>query len=361
MIIRVIRVIRGSYCESKMTIYRRLVWPLLARMDAEQVHERTLEALSFAQGNRLGQAALRRISGPIPHQPVQAFGLTFPNLLGVAAGFDKDVQVAAGLGLLGFGHIEVGTLTPKPQSGNPRPRVFRLKQDTAVINRMGFPNGGVETAVPRLKALHNTDRKFILGVSLGKQKETPLAEAVQDYLTVMEQVYSYSDYLAVNVSSPNTPGLRQLQGGNYLSHLLKTLQTEGQQLAGQHAIKPRPLLLKIAPDLAWAELDSILQAAQDTEANGIIATNTTISREGLVSGNRAETGGLSGRPLQAKSNAIIAYITKQMGDKLPIIGVGGVFNKADVQAKLDAGAVLVQLYTGLVYEGPGIARRILSK
>ena len=230
-----------------MSIYKRFIWPVLARMDAEMVHERTLAALSFAQGNELGRAALRRISGRIPHQPVKAFGLTFPNVLGVAAGFDKDVRVAAGLGLLGFGHVEVGTLTPKPQSGNPRPRVFRLKGDGAVINRMGFPNGGVKAAVPRLKTLHNTKREFILGVSLGKQKETPLADAAQDYLTVMNEIYSHSDYLAVNVSSPNTPGLRDLQGGDYLGHLLKTLKSEGKRLALQHQIKPRPLLLKNCP------------------------------------------------------------------------------------------------------------------
>jgi dihydroorotate dehydrogenase len=330
-------------------------------MDAERAHERTLDALSFAQRYGVGRAALRRISGRIPNHPVEVFGLTFPNVLGVAAGFDKDVRVAAGLGLMGFGHIEVGTLTPRPQSGNARPRVFRLTQDRALINRMGFPNGGVEAAVARLKALRQQGHTFVLGVSLGKQKETPLADAAQDYLAVMNQVYSYSDYLAVNVSSPNTPGLRDLQGGDYLGQLLKTLKTEGQLLASQHALKPKPLLLKIAPDLSWAELDGILQAAVDAEADGIIAANTTTSREGLVSDNKAESGGLSGRPLQNKSNDIIAHIARQMGDKLPVIGVGGVFNTADVQAKLAMGAVLVQVYTGLIYEGPGMVGRILSE
>lgn len=344
-----------------MTLYKRLLWPLLARMDAERVHERTLEALAFAQSNGLGRAFLRRINGRIPSQPVQAFGLTFPNVLGVAAGFDKDVRVAAGLGLLGFGHIEVGTLTPRPQTGNPRPRVFRLPQDKAIINRMGFPNGGVEAAVPRLIALQNIPHDFILGVSLGKQKETPLADAAHDYLAVMNPVYSHSDYLAVNVSSPNTPGLRDLQGGDYLGQLLKTLKKESRRLALQHDIKPRPLLLKIAPDLSWAEVDAILQAADDAEADGIIATNTTVNRDGLVSEMRDQTGGLSGRPLQDPSNEIIGYIARQMGDKLPVIGVGGVFNTADVQAKLDAGAVLVQVYTGLVYEGPGLAGRVVSE
>jgi dihydroorotate dehydrogenase len=279
----------------------------------------------------------------------------------VAAGFDKDVRVAAGLGLLGFGHVEVGTLTPAPQVGNPRPRVFRLPADQALINRMGFPNGGVAAAVPRLKALQKRGRDFILGVSLGKQKETPLADAAGDYLKVMRPVYRYADYLAVNVSSPNTPGLRELQGRDYLEQLLEVLVVEGQELAQQEGLQPRPLLLKIAPDLSWAVLDEILQAAVDNNVSGIIATNTTVGRAGLVSAGQEETGGLSGRPLQERSNEIIAYIARQMGDRLPVVGVGGVFNAADVQAKLDAGAVLVQVYTGLVYEGPGMAGRILRQ
>jgi dihydroorotate dehydrogenase len=331
----------------------------LGRLDAERVHEWTLDALALAQRNEVGRAVLQRIAGELPRKPVSVFGLTFPNALGVAAGFDKDVRVAAGLGLLGFGHVEVGTLTPRPQVGNPRPRVFRLREDGAVINRMGFPNGGVVAAVPRLKALRDMGHEYVLGVSLGKQKETPLADAVEDYLVVMEHVYRYCDYLAVNVSSPNTPGLRELQGGRYLGHLLKTLVGVGRKLAEEYGVGLRPLLLKIAPDLSWKELDEILEAALEAGVDGIIATNTTIARSGLRSDRREESGGLSGRPLQFRSNEVIKYITKNSGGKLPVIGVGGVFNTADLRAKLAAGAVLVQVYTGLVYEGPGMAGRVL--
>lgn len=346
---------------SGMSLYKRLVFPLLARLDAERVHERTLDALALAHGNGIGRAILKGIAGEFPERPVSVFGLTFPNVLGVAAGFDKDVRVAEGLGMLGFGHVEVGTLTPRPQAGNERPRVFRLREDGAIINRMGFPNGGVEAAVPRLKALNNQNRRFVLGVSLGKQKETRLSEAAGDYVAVMEQVYRYSDYLAVNVSSPNTPGLRALQGGDYLRDLLRRLVKEGGRFADEHGVGARPLLVKIAPDLNREELDEVLEAALGAGAAGIIATNTTIGREGLVSNKVDEVGGLSGRPLEMRSNEMIGYIADQVGDRLPVIGVGGVFSAADVRAKMEAGAVLVQVYTGLVYEGPGIAGRILRE
>jgi dihydroorotate dehydrogenase len=344
-----------------MSWYRALVYPALALMDPEGVHERTLAWLVRAQENRVGRAVLERIAGEIPERPVEVFGLRFPNVLGVAAGFDKDVRVAKGLGMLGFGHVEVGTLTPRPQVGNPRPRVFRLVEDGAIINRMGFPNGGVGSAVSRLRTLHNSERDFVLGVSLGKQKETLLADAVEDYLMVMEAVYPYCDYLAVNVSSPNTPGLRDLQGGRYLGHLLRVLVTVGQRQAKEVGVGVRPLLLKIAPDLSWPEIDEILAAAIEAGVDGIIATNTTVSRQGLVGKGRNEKGGLSGRPLRGRSNEVIRYIVRQAGDKLPVIGVGGVFSSADVRAKLDAGAVLVQVYTGLVYVGRGMGGRVLRE
>jgi dihydroorotate dehydrogenase len=340
-------------------MYKRLIFPLLSRQDAEAVHERTLVLLSWAQKSAVGRASLRLLAGPLPQRPFTLFGLTFPNKLGMAAGFDKEVRVAAGLALLGFGHVEVGTLTPRPQIGNPRPRIFRLRQDRALINRMGFPNEGVDTAVANLQRLKN--RTFVLGVSLGKQKETPLAEATGDYVTVMQKVYGYADYLAVNISSPNTPGLRELQGGNYLSHLLAVLQVQNEQLAQQHGLAKRPLLVKIAPDLTWLELDEILTAVQDNAISGIIATNTTLSRVGLTDGNQEQQGGLSGRPLARRSTEIIAYIHKHTQGQLPIIGVGGVETAVDAQAKLDAGASLVQLYTSLIYEGPRLAGSILRQ
>jgi dihydroorotate dehydrogenase len=339
-------------------MYSQLIYPLLAQQEAEAAHDRALTALEWAQATAVGRLFLRLLAGRLPHQPVTVAGLTFPNLLGMAAGFDKDGRVAHGLALLGFGHIEVGTLTPRPQTGNPRPRIFRLRQDEALINRMGFPNGGVAAAVPRLRQLP-TPRPFILGVSLGKQKETSLAEATADYKTVMREVYPLADYLAINISSPNTPGLRELQGGDYLGYLLGTLQAESEALAAEHSLPKRPLFLKIAPDLTTAELDQILELALNHAIAGIIATNTTLSRQGLASPLASEQGGLSGRPLAAPSTAVIAHIAQQTNGRLPIIGVGGVQTVADVQAKLSAGASLVQLYTSLVYRGPRLPGRLV--
>ncbi|GIK57153.1 MAG: quinone-dependent dihydroorotate dehydrogenase [Chloroflexi bacterium] len=341
-------------------MYRRLIFPLLSQVDPETAHERTLSLLEYGQ-SWAGRPLLHRLAGKIPRQPVKVFGLTFPNVLGMAAGFDKDVRVAVGLAALGFGHVEVGTLTPRPQAGNSRPRIFRLALDKALINRMGFPNEGVETAVPRLKSLSQQPHNFVLGVSLGKQKETPLEEADQDYIAVMQAVYPYANYLAVNISSPNTPGLRDLQGGDYLGHLLRALTAENQKLAYQHQLPPRPLLVKIAPDLTWAELDEILTAVQDTGIDGIIAANTTLSRDGLLSAASEEAGGLSGRPLADRSTEIIAHIHRETDGRLPIIGVGGIFTAADICAKLDVGATLVQLYTALIYEGPTLPGRLLRE
>jgi dihydroorotate dehydrogenase len=342
-----------------MGLYQKLLWPAFRSMEPEAAHDRIVQMLRLAQSNPLGRSVLHSIAGKLPAQPVKAFGLTFPNVIGVAAGFDKNVRVAPGLGELGFGHVEVGTLTPRPQQGNPRPRVFRLLEDEAVINRMGFPNCGVENALPRLKRMSPATRTWVLGVSLGKQKETPLTEAAQDYVTVMREVYVAADYLAVNISSPNTPDLRDLQHDAYLDSLLGALVAERDALAERHRTKARPLLLKIAPDLTHAELDSILDAALRHGLDGVIATNTTVSRDGARSPLTRETGGLSGKPLAGRSTAIIAHAHRHCGDKLPIIGVGGVLDPADAREKLDAGAVLVQVYTGMVYRGPAIAGNIV--
>ena len=337
--------------------YRKLAFPVLRHLDPETAHDRTLTALGIAQATPAGRLALRRIAGMIPVRPVQVGPLHFANPIGMAAGFDKDARVVSGLAELGFGHIEVGTLTPRPQTGNPRPRIFRLPGDAALINRMGFPNGGVAAAAKRLKALAERPRDYVLGVSLGKQKETPLEDAAADYIAVMRAVYAYADYLAVNISSPNTPGLRELQGGRYLEQLLGALVGENRALAAGG--RPKPLWVKIAPDLTWADLDEILAALTAAAIDGIIATNTTLSREGLSGAARNETGGLSGRPLRRRSTDIIAYIHHQTGGRLPIIGVGGVATADDVREKLDAGAAVVQLYTSLIYGGPGLPGRIL--
>jgi len=339
-------------------LYTQLLFPALKRLDPETAHERTLTALALAQANPAGRLALRRIAGHIPALPVQIGPLRFPNPLGIAAGFDKDARVVAGLAALGFGHVEVGTLTPRPQAGNPRPRIFRLPADAALINRMGFPNGGVAAAVPRLRALAGR-RDTVLGVSLGKQKETPLEEAAADYVAVMRAVYPYADYLAVNVSSPNTPGLRQLQGGRTLDALLAALVAESRALAARAGIAPRPLWVKIAPDLSSTELDEVLAALLAAGADGIIAANTTLARDGLRDGRRAEAGGLSGRPLRQRSTELIAAIHERTGGALPIIGVGGVASADDARQKLDAGAAVVQLYSALIYAGPRLPGRIL--
>ena len=339
-------------------LYTQLFFPALKRLDPETAHDHTLTALTLAQSNPAGRLALRRIAGHIPASPVQIGPLRFPNPLGMAAGFDKDARVVAGLAALGFGHVEVGTLTPRPQAGNPRPRIFRLPDDGALINRMGFPNGGVAAVVPRLRTLAEP-RSYILGVSLGKQKETPLEDAAADYVAVMRAVYPYADYLAVNISSPNTPGLRELQGGRYLDALLATLVAENRELAARAAIAPRPLWVKIAPDLASDELDEVLAALLAAGADGIIATNTTLARDGLRDARRAEAGGLSGRPLRQRSTDLIAAIYQRTGGALPIIGVGGVASAEDARAKLDAGAAVVQLYSSLIYGGPALPGRIV--
>ena len=340
-----------------MKWYKGLVYPVLKTIDAEITHDYTLNALAFAQ--RATPGLLRTIAGDIPQDRIEIAGLTFPNVLGVAAGFDKDVRVAQGLAELGFGHIETGTLTPRPQKGNPRPRIFRLTEDQALINRMGFPNGGVQAALPRLAKLNQQPRDFVLGVSLGKQKETPLEKAADDYCEVMNHVYPYADYLAINISSPNTPGLRELQTRGYLGNLLGQVQSESQKLARQKGTGHRPLFLKIAPDITDADLDDILFAAQANSIDCIIATNTTISRENLVSRRQKEAGGLSGQPLRDASTELVRKIHEYTSGQIPIIGVGGVRTAVDVQQKLDAGASLVQLYTGLVYEGPAVAGQIL--
>lgn len=340
--------------------YERLLFPVLKRLDPESAHDRTLTALALAQSNPAGRAILEAIAGAIPARPVQVGGLHFPNPIGIAAGFDKDARVVTGLTLLGFGHVEVGTLTPRPQPGNPRPRVFRLPADGALINRMGFPNGGVEVAVPRLRTLP-TKRDYVIGVSLGKQKETPLEGAADDYVTVMRAVHPYADYLAVNISSPNTPGLRQLQGGRYLQELLRALVAENSYLSSTTGQALKPLWVKIAPDLELNELDEILDALLITGIDGIIVANTTLRRDGLVEEARAETGGLSGRPVRQRSTELIAHVQRQTGGSLSIIGVGGVDSAATAREKLDAGAAVVQLYTGLIYGGPGIAGRIIRE
>jgi dihydroorotate dehydrogenase len=344
-----------------MRIYPSLVFPLLTGVDAERAHDLTLSLLEIGQKSKVGRTLIRILAGKTPGKETVICGISFPNQLGVAAGFDKNARVVCGLSLLGFGHIEIGTLTPEPQSGNPRPRVFRLLSDKALINRMGFPNEGTSEIVARLAELSSKPTGAVLGVSIGKQKETPLQEAAGDYVKIMQEVYPVADYLAVNISSPNTPGLRELQHSTYLDDLLGTLVKERDELENQHNRRRCPLWIKIAPDLSWSQLDSVLDAMVKNRIDGVIATNTTIDRSGLVDQRAGEIGGLSGKPLTVRTNEIINYIYRKMNGQLPIIGVGGVFDSTDVRQKLDAGASLVQIYTGLVFEGPTIVGRILRE
>ncbi len=343
-----------------MSVYRRILFPLVARIDAERAHDLTLRLLARTAANSTGRAGLKLLAGRIPQRPVRAFGLQFRNELGIAAGYDKNGLAPLGLAGLGFGHVEVGTVTPWTQAGNARPRIFRLPPEQALINRMGFPNEGMARVSARLRRLRSDTARwpegFVLGVSLGKQKETPLAQAASDYVWVMRAVYPYADYLALNVSSPNTPGLRQLQGRDYLQQLLAELQAENGRLGGEAGA--RPLLVKIAPELSWAELDQVLQAAEDTGVSGIIATNTTTERPGLAPGRGDQVGGLSGAPLGPRSLEVVRYIWSQMAGRLPVIAVGGIMNVDDARARLDAGAALVQVYTALVYGGPRLPGRI---
>lgn len=279
----------------------------------------------------------------------QLFGLTFKNPVGLAAGFDKDAKLYNELSNFGFGFIEIGTLTPKPQEGNPKKRLFRLKEDSAIINRMGFNNGGVFEAVERLKK----NSGVLIGGNIGKNKLTPNENAVEDYEICFNALFDYVDYFVVNVSSPNTPNLRALQDKEPLTELLKALQVLNFKKS-----KTKPILLKIAPDLTEEQLLDIIDIVAETEIDGVIATNTTILREGLMSSNRTEMGGLSGKPLTHRSTEVIRFLADKSNKAFPIIGVGGINSAEDAIDKINAGADLIQLYTGFIYEGPKLIKDI---
>ena len=277
------------------------------------------------------------------------FGLTFPNPVGLAAGFDKDAKLFQELSNFGFGFIEIGTLTPKPQQGNPKKRLFRLPEDQGLINRMGFNNEGVEDVISRLKK----NRGVLIGGNIGKNKITPNREAVSDYIECFEALFPFVDYFAVNVSSPNTLNLRELQDKEPLTYLLQTLKNLNDTKS-----RPKPILLKIAPDLTDKQLLDIIEIIDSVKIDGVIASNTTLSREGLISENKSETGGLSGKPVGERSTEIIRFLYEKSNNAFPIIGVGGIHSPEDALNKLNAGASLIQLYTGFIYEGPGVIRKI---
>ncbi|RZJ70414.1 quinone-dependent dihydroorotate dehydrogenase [Flavobacterium sp.] len=331
-------------------MYKQLLRPLLFKLDAEEAHHFTFSMVrKFSKIP--GFPALFRLFYNVEDKRLEreVFGLKFKNPVGLAAGFDKDAKLYNELSNFGFGFIEIGTLTPKPQDGNPKKRLFRLLQDSAIINRMGFNNGGVEQAVQRLKK----NKGVLIGGNIGKNKNTPNDEAVRDYEICFEALFDHVDYFVVNVSSPNTPNLRELQDKEPLTALLNSLQQRNSAKAN-----PKPILLKIAPDLTNEQLLDIIDIVRDTKIAGVIATNTTISREGLKSENQSEMGGLSGKPLAKRSTEVIRFLSEKSDKAFPIVGVGGIHSVDDALEKLEAGASLVQLYTGFIYEGPRLVKDI---
>ena len=331
-------------------MYKLFIRPLLFCFDPEKVHYFTFSIIRFLNkvpGFSFLFQAIYEVNDSKLEREV--FGLKFKNPVGLAAGFDKDAILYKELANFGFGFIEIGTLTPIGQEGNPKKRLFRLKEDSAIINRMGFNNGGVKEAVERLKK----NKGVLIGGNIGKNKVTPNEEAVNDYEICFEALFPYVDYFVVNVSSPNTPNLRELQDKKPLTALLQTLQDQNN--AKQ---KQKPILLKIAPDLTNEQLLDIIDIVNETKIAGVIATNTTISREGLQSENKTEMGGLSGKPLTKRATEVIRFLSENSNKSFPIIGVGGIHTAEDALEKLEAGASLVQLYTGFIYEGPQLIKDI---
>tara|TARA_B100000768_G_C11284899_1_gene381758 strand:- start:14032 stop:15066 length:1035 start_codon:yes stop_codon:yes gene_type:complete len=336
-------------------MYKFLLRPLLFKLQAEKAHNVTLGLLKNGFKIPGVKSIFKSLYGVNnPNLERELFGIKFPNPIGLAAGLDKNAEVAAEMHSLGFGFIEVGTVTPKPQDGNPQPRLFRLKEDTGLINRMGFNNKGVESMVERLKKI---PKNVIIGGNIGKNKLTPNENAVDDYVICFEALFDYVNYFVVNVSSPNTPGLRDLQDKEPLTALLNELQH-----LNNLKTTPKPILLKIAPDLTNEQLDDIVEILAVTKISGVIATNTTISRENLITSDSTISaignGGLSGKPLKNRSTEVIRYLKTTSKNAFPIIGVGGICSAEDALEKIKAGADLIQVYSGFVYEGPAMIKKI---
>lgn len=334
-------------------MYKLLIRPILFCFDPEKVHYFTFSLIRLVS-KIPGIPSLFRLIYEVNDKRLETevFGLKFKNPVGLGAGFDKDATLYKEFSSFGFGFIEIGTLTPKGQEGNPKKRAFRLVEDSAIINRMGFNNGGVQLAIEKLKK----NKDVLIGGNIGKNKLTLNENAVDDYLICFNALYDYVHYFVVNVSSPNTPNLRELQEKEPLTKLLQTLQNEN--LAKP---KPKPILLKIAPDLTDSQLLDIIDIVNETKIAGVIATNTTLSREGLQSDNKKETGGMSGKPLAKRSTEVIRFLSERSNKAFPIIGVGGIHSAEDAIEKLEAGACLIQLYTGFIYEGPGLIKAINKK
>ncbi len=323
------------------------------QLDAEKAHDLAIQNFKRFTGTPLDLFYRQQL----PHRPVECMGITFRNPVGLAAGLDKNGECIEAFDAMGFGFVEVGTVTPRPQPGNDQPRLFRLVEAEGIINRMGFNNLGVDHLIENVKKA-----KFdcVLGINIGKNKDTPIEDGAQDYLICMEKVYEYAGYIAVNISSPNTPGLRTLQYGEALDELLVALKNKQAELSEKHG-KYVPVALKIAPDLSDQELKQICESLIKNDIDGVIATNTTLDRtivEGMKNAN--EAGGLSGRPLQSRSTEVIRLLHQELGDKLPIIGVGGIDSFVSAKEKLMAGSKLVQVYSGFIYKGPGLVAEIVK-
>ena len=331
-------------------MYKLLIRPILFWFDPEEVHHFSFSFIKFISKIPFVSNILKSIYEVKDNRlEREVFGLKFKNPVGLAAGFDKDAKCYQELSNFGFGFIEIGTLTPKPQDGNPKKRLFRLKSDSAIINRMGFNNGGVNAAVLRLQQ----NKGVLIGGNIGKNKFTPNEDATSDYLICFETLFDYVDYFVVNVSSPNTPNLRELQEKEPLTKLLQTLQNKNNKKS-----KAKPILLKIAPDLTNEQLLDIIEIVNETKIAGVIATNTTVSRDNLQSENKTEIGGLSGKPLTNRSTEVIRFLSEKSIKVFPIIGVGGIHSAEDALEKLEAGASLIQLYSGFIYEGPNLVTEI---
>jgi dihydroorotate dehydrogenase len=338
-------------------MYKHIIRPILFVFDPEKVHHFTFAILKIVFKIPFAASLTRKIYR-VEDKKLERnlFGLTFKNPVGLAAGFDKNALLFNELTNFGFGFIEIGTVTPKPQEGNPKKRLFRLKEDRGIINKMGFNNDGLDVVIERLK---RRNKNIVIGGNMGKNKVTPNENAVEDYLLCFNDLFDHVDYFVVNVSSPNTPDLRQLQDKEPLTNLLKLLQEENQKMAlNCPNKKSKPILLKIAPDLTDDQLLDIIDIVEVTKIDGVIASNTTISREGLQSENKIQTGGLSGKPLAKRSTEVIKFLAEKSNKAFPIIGVGGIHSAKDALEKIKAGADLVQIYTGFIYEGPSLIKKI---
>ena len=340
------------------------MYPLLRkylfRLDPEEIHEKTIHALKLAEESGVGKRMLKMLYGVSDERlKTELWGLTFPNPVGLAAGFDKNAEVYHALAAIGFGFVEIGTVTPQGQPGNPKPRLFRLAEHQAVINRMGFNNHGAYLAGKNL--IDYAYSEAPIGINIGKNKTTPNEEAASDYSKCLDMLYAYGHYFVINISSPNTPNLRDLQETQSMRNLVRAIREKATELEARGARK-KPILLKVAPDMSDEHMRDVVQAAVEEGISGIIATNTTLSREAVQNHpNADEAGGLSGRPLTERSTQWVKEIYQEVGDKVPVIGVGGIFTGEDAYQKIRAGASLVQVYTGMIYQGPGIAKQINKK